>query len=51
MPEHSPSPTPERAIYGFILYLLAWVFLGEIIYKLNQYHNLMINLSETFDDL
>jgi len=36
--QHNPSPTPERAVYGFILYILAtagfilylmWLFLPE----------------------
>ena len=32
-PDHSPSPTPERAVYGFVVYLLTTgAFLGYILW-------------------
>ena len=41
-PDHSPSPTPERAVYGFVVYLLAtgsflfyllWLIVPENIFE------------------
>ena len=34
--EHSPSPVPERAIYGFVLYLLTYVAFGMFINSTSQ---------------
>ena len=32
-PDHSPSPTPERAVYGFVMYLLSTgAFLSYILW-------------------
>ena len=41
-PDHSPSPTPERAVYGFVVYLLTtaaflcyilWLVIPEAIFE------------------
>ena len=29
MPEHNPLPTPERALYGFSLYIASYLFSGK----------------------
>ncbi|CAO1438124.1 unnamed protein product [Diamesa serratosioi] len=42
MPEHTPAPTPSRAIYGFVIYLLfqtlfvlfvLWAFIPTVVYE------------------